>query len=87
MQFRVATDREADGAVFGRGLGGGREREQRAAAHLRGVEDVRFLEGYRDGWLVPEFELVRRIVEVIRDVRPQRVLSTSTLFMMASYSG
>ena len=54
-----------------------REREQRAAAHLRGVEDVRFLEGYRDGWLVPEFELVRRIVEVIRDVRPQRVLCQS----------
>ncbi len=54
-----------------------REREQRAASACLGVTDVRFLDGHRDGWLVPSFELQRDIVEVIRDVRPQRVLCQS----------
>ena len=42
-----------------------------------GVKDVRFLPGHRDGWLEPSWELQRQIVEVIRDVRPQRVLIQS----------
>lgn len=54
-----------------------REGEQREAAAERGVHDVRFLDGYRDGWLEPSFDLVREIVAVIRDVRPQRVLCQS----------
>lgn len=54
-----------------------REREQRAASKQLGVGDVRFLDGFRDGWLEPTFELQRGIVEVIRDVRPQRVLIQS----------
>ena len=51
--------------------------EQRAAAAAVGVSDVRFLQGYRDGWLEPTFELQRDIVRVIRGVRPHRLLIPS----------
>jgi len=54
-----------------------REREQVAASAALGVKDVRFLPGHRDGWLEPSWELQRQIVEVIRDVQPQRVLIQS----------
>jgi LmbE family N-acetylglucosaminyl deacetylase len=54
-----------------------REAEQRAAAKAVGVSDVRFLTGYRDGWLQPTFDLQRDITRVIRQVRPQRLLSQS----------
>lgn len=54
-----------------------REAEQRVAAAAVGVDDVRFLSGYRDGWLEPTFELQRDICRVIRQVRPQRVLAPS----------
>lgn len=54
-----------------------RETEQRAAAAAVGVTDVRFLDGYRDGWLEPSFDLQRDIVQVIRQVRPQRMLIPS----------
>ena len=54
-----------------------REREQIAASAVLGVKDVRFLPGHRDGWLEPSWELQRQIVEVIRGVRPQRVLIQS----------
>ena len=54
-----------------------REREQVAASAALGVKDVRFLSGHRDGWLEPTSELQRQIVEVIRDVQPQRVLIQS----------
>ena len=54
-----------------------REAEQRAAAKAVGVTDVRFLEGFRDGWLDPTHELQREIVRVIRQVRPDRMLIQS----------
>jgi LmbE family N-acetylglucosaminyl deacetylase len=54
-----------------------REREQRAAAAAVGVDDVRFLDGFRDGWLEPSHDLVREIVRVIRQVRPDRMLVPS----------
>jgi LmbE family N-acetylglucosaminyl deacetylase len=54
-----------------------REREQRAASAELGVTDVRFLDGWSDGWLEPSWDLQRAIVEVIRQVRPQRVLTQS----------
>jgi LmbE family N-acetylglucosaminyl deacetylase len=41
-----------------------REKEQRAAAAAVGVHDVRFLDGFRDGWLEPNHELVEQIVRV-----------------------
>lgn len=54
-----------------------REREQRAASAILGIEDVRFLDGWSDGWLEPSWDFQRAIVEVIRDVRPRRVLCQS----------
>ncbi|MGL5811044.1 MAG: PIG-L deacetylase family protein [Nocardioides sp.] len=54
-----------------------REREQRAASAELGVVDVRFADGFRDGSLTPGDALVREIVKVIRDVRPQRVVAQS----------
>ena len=54
-----------------------REREQRAAAAVVGVHDVRFLEGFRDGWLDPTHELIEQIVRVIRQVQPDRILVSS----------
>lgn len=53
-----------------------RRREQRAAADEVGVHDVRFL-GYVDGELVVCRDLVRDLVRVIRQVRPQRVVIQS----------
>lgn len=53
-----------------------RRAEQEAAARLVGVEDVRFL-GRVDGELVVTRELVRDIVRVIRQVRPDRMLVPS----------
>ena len=59
-----------------------REREQRAAAAELGVSDVRFLDGWSDGWLEPTWELQKAIVRVIRQVRPQRVLTQSPQRML-----
>src|SRR3954447_4406419 len=50
-----------------------RQAEQRAAAKLVGVEDVRFL-GYRDGQLTVTLDLRRDISRVIREFRPDRVV-------------
>ena len=53
-----------------------RHREQRAAAAAVGVTDVTFLGGI-DGELQVTSDLVRDIVAVIRNVRPQRVVTQS----------
>jgi LmbE family N-acetylglucosaminyl deacetylase len=53
-----------------------RQEEQRAAAKAVGVTDVRFL-GYPDGRLELTLDLRRDISRVIRQVRPQRVLTSS----------
>lgn len=53
-----------------------RHAEQRAAAALVGVTDVRFL-AYRDGELTVSHDLRRDISRVIRQVRPQRVITQS----------
>jgi LmbE family N-acetylglucosaminyl deacetylase len=53
-----------------------RQAEQRAAAAEVGVTDVRFL-GYPDGRLELTLELRRDLSRVIRQVRPQRVLTSS----------
>jgi LmbE family N-acetylglucosaminyl deacetylase len=54
-----------------------RRREQRAAAAVLGVSDVRFA-GYVDGELEPTPEVVRDIVRAIRQVRPDRVVIQSS---------
>jgi LmbE family N-acetylglucosaminyl deacetylase len=53
-----------------------RQEEQRTAAKAVGVTDVRFL-GYPDGRLELTLDLRRDISRVIRQVRPQRVLTSS----------
>ncbi len=53
-----------------------RRREQRTAAEEVGVRNVWFL-GYVDGGLAVSRDLVRALVRVIRQVRPQRVLIQS----------
>jgi LmbE family N-acetylglucosaminyl deacetylase len=53
-----------------------RREEQRNAAKVVGVEDVRFL-GHPDGRLELGLDLRRDISRVIRQVRPQRVLTQS----------
>jgi LmbE family N-acetylglucosaminyl deacetylase len=56
-----------------------REAEQQAAAAAVGVTDVRFLDGYADGSVTPSLELRRDITRVIRQVRPDRILTNSPL--------
>lgn len=56
-----------------------REAEQRAAAAAVGVKDVIFLDGYADGTLTPSIALRRDITRVIRQVRPDRILTSSPL--------
>jgi LmbE family N-acetylglucosaminyl deacetylase len=53
-----------------------RQDEQRAAAAVVGVSDVRFL-GHPDGMVTANRELRRDVSRVIRQVRPQRVVSQS----------
>ena len=53
-----------------------RQAEQRAAAKCVGVEDVRFL-GYPDGRIEPTIALRKDLTRVIRQVRPDRVLTQS----------
>lgn len=55
-----------------------RQEEQRAAAAEVGVHDVTFL-GYPDGKVTPTIDLRRDIARVIRQKRPQRVMSQSPL--------
>lgn len=54
-----------------------REAEQRAAASVVGVDDVRFL-GYPDGRVEATLALRRDISRVIRDVKPDVVVSQSS---------
>lgn len=63
-----------------------REEEQRAAAAIVGVKDVRFL-NYQDGVLEPTLQLRRDLTRVIRDVRPYRVVcqDPTTFFVVPDY--
>jgi len=79
VTYCVVTDGDAGGfdpAVPRDEIAGIRRREQTAAAKEVGVHDVVFL-GYHDGVLQATLELRRDIARVIRQVRPQRVVSPS----------
>ncbi|MGH9058212.1 MAG: PIG-L deacetylase family protein [Acidimicrobiales bacterium] len=65
-----------DPAVPRGAIAGIRRAEQEAAAAAVGVGDVRFL-GHPDGRVTPSIELRRDIARVIRQVRPQRVVTQS----------
>jgi LmbE family N-acetylglucosaminyl deacetylase len=51
-----------------------RQGEQRAAAAVLGVKEVRFLD-FRDGELAPNLDLRRAIVRVIRELKPDVVFT------------
>ena len=56
-----------------------REAEQRSAAAVLGVKEVEFLEGYKDGLVIPSLELRKDITAAIRRFRPDRILTSSPL--------
>ena len=79
VTYCIATDGDAGGfdpEVPRSEIPGIRRGEQRAAAEVFGVADVRFL-GYRDGQLTVTHDLRRDIARVIRQVRPQLVITQS----------
>ncbi len=79
VTYCIVTDGDAGGAETGiprADMAALRRDEQRAAAKVVGVDDVRFL-GYPDGRLEPTLELRRDLSRVIRQVRPQRVMTQS----------
>lgn len=51
-----------------------RQSEQRAAAEVLGVKEVRFLD-FKDGELTPSIELRRAIVRVIRELKPDALVT------------
>jgi LmbE family N-acetylglucosaminyl deacetylase len=78
VTYCIVTDGDAGGfdETPREQMGPLRRDEQRAAAAAVGVTDVRFL-GHPDGRLELTLDLRRDISRVIRQVRPQRVLTSS----------
>jgi len=78
VTYLIVTDGDAGGFddTPREQMGPLRRAEQVAAAKEVGVSDVRFL-GRPDGRLEPTLDLRRDISRVIRQVRPQRVLTSS----------
>lgn len=63
-----------------------REIEQRAAAAVIGVSDLRFFRQV-DGQLVPSLDLRRELVRLIREVRPDRIVlqDPTTVYVREDY--
>ncbi len=77
--YCIVTDGDAGGSETGiprEEMAARRRDEQRAAAAIVGVSDLRFL-GYPDGRVQPTLELRRDLTRVIRTVRPDRVITQS----------
>lgn len=77
VTYLVVTDGDAGGTertLDNGGMAELRRTEQLAAARRVGVTDVRFL-GHADGTVVPTLELRRDIARVIRQVRPDLVIT------------
>ncbi|MGP3932463.1 PIG-L deacetylase family protein [Nonomuraea sp. KM88] len=77
VTYLLVTDGDAGGnerTLDNSGMAELRRTEQRAAAKAVGVTDLRFL-GYPDGQVVPSLELRRDIARVIRQVRPDLVIT------------
>lgn len=77
VTYCIVTDNSSgsnDPQVNGSDLVRIREMEQRAAAEVLGVQDVRFLR-YPDGTLQHTLELRRELTRLIRQVRPQIVVT------------
>jgi LmbE family N-acetylglucosaminyl deacetylase len=79
VSYCIVTDGDAGGfdeSVSRTDMARIRREEQTAAAREVGVSDLHFL-GYPDGRVTASIELRRDIARVIRQVRPQRVLTQS----------
>lgn len=76
VTYAIVTDGDAGGfdAETHGDITETRHEEQREAAAAVGVSDVRFM-GYRDGYVEPSIELIKDMVAIIRDVRPDVVIS------------
>ncbi|SEM08091.1 N-acetylglucosaminyl deacetylase, LmbE family [Nonomuraea pusilla] len=77
VTYLLVTDGDAGGnerELDHAGMAELRRSEQLAAAKAVGVTDVRFL-GYADGTVVPTLDLRRDIARVIRQVRPDLVIT------------
>lgn len=76
VDYCIMTDGDAGGfdAAHRGNIVDMRREEQRAAAQLVGVNDIHYL-GERDGFLAPTQEVIGRVVELIRRVRPDVVLA------------
>lgn len=61
-----------------------RQREQLDAARTIGVNDVQFL-GHPDGYLIPDLDLRRQVVRVIRQKRPDILVTCDPQNLFASY--
>jgi LmbE family N-acetylglucosaminyl deacetylase len=80
VTYLVVTGGDAGGfepSVARADMAGRRRREQEQAAAILGVDDVRFLDGFDDGRVAVDDNLVRGIVQVIRQVEPNLVLAQS----------
>ncbi len=91
VSYCIVTDGDAGGhdrSVTRNEMAALRQDEQRAAAAVVGVADVHFL-GHPDGMVQPSSSLRRDISRVIRQVKPERVLTQSPErnwdFMYASH--
>jgi LmbE family N-acetylglucosaminyl deacetylase len=79
VTYCVVTNGDAGGPAHGPdgvALAEVRQAEQRAAAAELGVQDVRFL-GYQDGRVEASLGLRRDLARVLREVRPDRLLTHS----------
>jgi LmbE family N-acetylglucosaminyl deacetylase len=79
VAYCIATDGEAGGSdrsVDRASVASVRRREQTEAAAIVGVTDLTFL-GFPDGRLAPDLDLRRAISRVIRQFRPDRVVTQS----------
>lgn len=79
VTYCVVTDGDAGGSdrsISRTAMAEIRQAEQTAAAKVVGVTDLVFL-GYPDGRVQPTLELRRDVSRVIRQVRPQRVVTQS----------
>ncbi|GAA4581181.1 PIG-L family deacetylase [Planotetraspora phitsanulokensis] len=77
--YCLVTDGDAGGfdrEVDNGGMAVARRAEQTVAARCVGVEDIRFL-GYRDGMVEQSLGLRRDIARVIRQVRPDLVMTST----------
>ena len=63
-----------------------RQKEQRSAAKVLGVDDIKFL-NYPDGYLTPDINLRRDITRVIRTIRPDILVTCDPQTLFTANAG